>query len=453
MSAAQSVIIIPVGKFRKFALLFFPILMISFSSAIFILVEKVLLVRLSIAEMEAAVAVAYLCQIFQITCIAFAMMAQVSVARLFGSHDTKSIGPCIWQFIWFSFLSTLITLPVGLVYGDYFLKQTPISGIAFPYFYLLLSTNFLYPLGAALSCFYLGQGKTRLVLFSSIVCQIIKISLATLLILGWDPWVPSLGLMGGAISTLVAQGGFCLLLFAVFISPKYREIYYSNIWRFQLKLFWESIQLGLLRAANRILNVTCWVSIAQLVAAKGGDYLLILSIGGALSLFLPFLGDAICQTQTIVVSQIIGAKKYNLLGRVFFSGFSLAVICSALTSIPLVLFPEFTFGYLFPNVSLDILIIKQVFLGVWASFAFYTMGYVGISYILAFKDMYFSLFMGGVNWINGYLLMYISLEIIEIRPAQFWLVHSLMHGTTTLIYFIRAKKLCSRATASLQLPT
>lgn len=442
---SESLSVQPTGKIREFTLLFCPVLLIVFSSCLFLLVEKILLARLSLEEMEAAISVAYICQIFQIACVALAMMAQISVARWYGEGNWKAIGPGIWQFIWFSFLSMFITLPLGLAYGNYFLAQTPLREAALPYFHFLNSINFIHPLGTALSCFYLGQGKTRFVLFATIGSQILKILLAIPFILGWSPWIPSFGLLGGAISTLIAQGGYCLILFFVFFYSKNGERCNSKVWKLQPKLFWNCIQPGLLRAGNRILSVTCWASTAHLMAAKGEDYLIILSIGGVLSLFLPFLGDTICQAQTIVISQILGARKYNLLGKAFFSGVFWAIIFIVLTSIFLVVFSMFTFEYLFPNIALDPMIVQQVFLGVWISFAFYTLAYVGIGYILAFKDMYFSLLMGGFSWVNGYLLMYIALEKLEIGAAQFWLIHSLMHGSTMALYFLRARTLCSRA--------
>ena len=229
------------GRVREFTLLFIPILLVSFSSCLFLLVEKVLLAQLSIEEMEAAVSVAYICQIFQIVCISLAMMAQVSVAGWFGAENWKTIGPGIWQFIWFSFLSMLITVPIGFAYGNYFLAQTSIQEIAHPYFYFLSSINFIYPLGTALSCFYLGRGKTRLVLVASVGSQILKIALAIPLILGWGPWIPSFGLLGGAISTLLAQGGYCLVLFAAFCSSENRKNFSPIARNFNSSRFWEVI--------------------------------------------------------------------------------------------------------------------------------------------------------------------------------------------------------------------
>ena len=64
-------------------------------------------------------------------------------------------------------------------------------------------------------------------------------------------------------------------------------------------------------------------------------------------------------------------------------------------------------------------------------------------YILAFKDTKFSLFMGTLNWINGFLLMYISIEVVKIPADQFWLVLSLMHAITALLYLWHMKWLKS----------
>jgi Na+-driven multidrug efflux pump len=432
------------GKFKEFATLFFPVLGMAFSSCLFLLVEKILLARLSISEMEAAISVAYVCQIFQLTCVTLVMMAQVSVARWFGAKEWGEIGPGIWQFIWFSLLSTALTVPLGIAYGNYFFANTSIRELALPFFYLSMAISFLYPLGATLSCFYLGRGKTHLVLFATIGSQALKVALAIPLILGWGSWIPSLGLFGGWLSTLIAQGVLCLLLFFRFLKQKNRALYNSHIWIFRPRLFWDLIQPGLLRAGSRILNVTCWVSVARLMTAKGGDYLEVLSLGGALSLFLPFFGDAICQAQTIITSQILGAKKLYLLKKVFLYGFSLSIIFMLLTAIPLVLFPKFTFAHLFPSLNVDPLLVDRTFFGVWVSFVFYTLGYVGVSYILAFKDMTFVFLMGCFNWVNGYLLMYIAIEKVGIGADQFWLVHSLMHGSTMLIYFLRARFLLQR---------
>lgn len=433
------------GQFRKLVVLFIPIALMTFSSCLFLFIEKVLLARFSTAAMEAAVNAAYAIQIFQGPCIALVMMSQVYVGRLFGSSEWKNIGPGIWQFIWFSFFSMLVIVPCSLLYGYFYFKGTDIESTVSSYFYVLVSISFFYPMGAALSCFYLGRGKTRLILFITLSSQVVKLILAYLFIFGWG-WIPSLGLLGGAISTVIAQGGFVISLLICFLNAKNAANYASHSWHFQKKLFWECIHPGLLRAGNRILNFTCWASIAHLMIAKGSDFLLVLSIGGTLSILLSFLGDAICQAQTTSISHMLGRKDIPSMHKAFISGSLLSLIAVFVTAIPLLLFPTETFAYLFPKITLDPPMISQVFFGSWLCSAFYTWGFVPISYVLAFKDMKFSLFMGCFSWINGYFLMYFSVKIVEISADQFWTTLAIMHATNSLCYLWRTRVLLRQAT-------
>lgn len=432
------------GTLKELLLLFFPILLMTFTISIYLLIEKIFLARFSVQAMEAAVSAAYASQITQAPCIALALMAQVFVGRWHGAREWKEMGPGLWQFIWFSFLSMFVTVPFSLIYGNLYFSGTGVEDIVLPYFYFLVFTNFTYPLGAALSCFFLGQGKTRLILVSTIVTQCIKILLAYFLIFGIEGWVPPLGLLGGAISTFIAQGGFCLILFAVFLNKKHREHFHTSRWQFHFPLFWECIHPGLLRAASRVLMLTSWASIAYLMTSKGGDFLLMISIGGTLFLFLPFLGDAICQAQITIISNILGSRNYLSLQKAFNSACQLICLVVAFVGIPLVLFPLPTFHYLFPKLVLSAETISHLFIGVWVSFAFFTFSYVPLSYVLAAKDTKFLLFMGCLNWVNGYLLMYFAIQVMNIPADQFWLCLSAMHASSALLYMWRMKALKSK---------
>lgn len=440
------------GKFRELTLLFFPLLSVSFCNYLFLLVEKLFLARLSFVSMEAAVNVSYACHIFQGTTVALAMMAQVFVGRWYGAREFSLIGPGIWQFIWFSFLSMVITVPMSLAYGAWYFRGTDIEVLGLPYFYFLVGFNFLYPLSAVLSCFFLGQGRTRFVLLANLFAQLLKIGLAYLLIFGIEGWLPSLGILGGAISTVCAQGLFCVLLGSVFLGRASREMFHSHRWFFSLSFFMECMYPGLLRAVNRILNFTSWASIAHLMLAKGGDYLLVLSIGGVLSLFLPFLAEAVCQAQTAIVSYLMGSNRFIHLWTSVRSGFGLVLILSLIMGIPFIGFPLKTFGWLFPDIILNPASIQKVFFGVWLSFTFVTVTSIPLSFVLSAKDMVFSCIMGLVNWLNGFLLMYVALEKIGITHEYFWIALSLMHGSTFLVYCWRMRHIINRSLVQTPVP-
>ena len=425
---------ITAGGIRDFFALFFPALLMSFSSYFAIFIEKILLGRYSTEALQIAVSTNYACMIFQAPCKALAMMSQVFVGRWYGANERLKIGSGIWQFIWFSLLSMFVMVPLGMLYGKFYFHGTPIEQCGLPYFYSLLFINFLFPLGITLSSFYLGQRKTKLILLASFVCQTIKVVLAYFLIFN------GLGLMGGLISTAISQGAFCVFLLSCFMNTKNNALYQSRNWSFKPKLFWECIRHGFMRSITCILNFGSWSAISYVMTAKGGDYLLYLSIGGALFIFLPFLSDAICLSQTTIVSQIVGAKKYLSLKSAFRSGLTLVSLMIAITSIPLLACPIPVFHFLFPKIVLDPSVVRTLFLGVWLSFVCFVSGSVPIGYILAFKDMKFSMSMGVFNWINGFLLIYVTIQIFQVKAIAFWFILSLMHLTTAILYWMRMKK-------------
>ncbi len=439
------------GEFRSLWLFFLPLLGISFSNYLFYLLEQLFLTRVSQEAMEAALSASYPCQIFQEATIALAMMASICVGQWHGAQESKTIGPGIWQFIWFSFFSMILTVPGSLLYGQWYFQGTEIETIALPYFYLFTGFNFLYPLGAALSCFFIGQGRTHLVLWINLIDQIVKIILAYLFIFGVDSWISPMGVLGGAISNLLAQFFLCVSLGIIFLSKQHRILFNTHKWHWQPAFFWTCIQPGLFRALNRMLNMGSAASIVHLMAAKGGNHLLILSIGGSLTLFLPFIFEAAYQAQTILVSHMIGSKNFSPLLRAARSGLFLVSLPIILIGIPFLGFPSFTFHHLFPGISLDTQSIQTTFLGVWTWFAYFTIAAIPLSYILAFKDTKFYFYVGIAFWITDYTLMYLFIEKINIAANMFWLILALVQMTRTIpIYFWRMTILCNRTQKSIE---
>lgn len=440
------------GTYRGVLRLFLPILGITFFNALFPFLEKLFLAQHSIVAVGASLNAVYVSQIFQLPCIAVAMMCQVYVARWQGSRELGSIGPGVWQFMWFAILSMGLTLPFGLMYGYLYFKDTEIQSMVLPYYTFLLGISFLYSLGAALGSFYLGLGKTRLVLWSNIAIQMLRVLLCYCFIFGLEGWIPALGIMGGPVSSLIAQGIFCILLLAVFLQKKYDALYRTRDWFFKIKMFKECLSPCFLRGINRLLCYLCWASIAHLMSSKGGDFFVVLSVGGSVFLFFPCIADAICEAQITVVSQILGKQRYELLNRAYASAVLLVLSFVSIFAIPMLLFPTTMFHILFPVVSLGDAEIRQIFLGLWVSFAFFTLMYVALAHVLSFKDMRFCLLMGAFNWINGFLLMYWMVEKVEIAADQFWLSLSLMHVSTAVLYMWRTRILQARLYSSPQTP-
>lgn len=423
-------------SFTKYLILFLPLAIITFSTNLFPTIEKILLALLSKEDMEASLSAYYAVQIFQMSAVSLVMMAQVYVGSWYGEKKWNLIGPGIWQFIWFSIFSIVIILPLGYFYGNFYFKGTVIEDIALPYYYFLLVISFLFPIGGALTCFFLGQGKTTLVFIVTLVCHFIKLPLGYILIFGWK-WVPSLGIMGGALSIFITQLGLCTTLLFNFLNKKNHRLYRTRDWRFNWSLFWECIQPGILRAINRLLTVANWGAITYLMTQGGEHHLLVLSIGGTLILLTTFFGEAICMTQMTVISQILGSKNYASLYSAFVPSIILTTGFAIVLSICLLIFPNWTFLHLFSSITLDHSTIRLIFTGIWCCSTFWIFSFIPIGYILAFKDTYFSLIMGFVNWIVGFFFIYICIEVYQVSYVYFWFLFSFLHVTAALLYSLR----------------
>lgn len=423
-------------SFKQYLILFLPIALMTFSTHLFPTVEKILLASLSKEDMEASLSAYYAVQIFQLATVSLAMMAQVFTGNWYGEKKWHLIGPGVWQFIWFSLLSSIIVLPFGYLYGKAYFTGTIIENIVLPYYYALLAMSFLFPLGGALTCFFLGRGKTLLIFITTVICHLIKIPIGYALIFGWK-WIPGMGLMGGALSIFITQLGFCLALFIVFLSKENHKLYKTREWNFKLPFFLECIKPGVLRAINRLLTMGNWGAITYLMTKGGENHLLILSIGGTLTLLTTFLAEAICLAQMTVVSQILGTKSYNSLYSAFRPGIILSTIATLLLSINLLIFPNWTLQTIFPTILLDPSTVRVIFAGVWLVSTLCIFSFLPISYVLAFKDTRFSLFMGFVNWVTGFLFIYSFMEILHVPAEYFWFLLAFLHFTTTLFYYLR----------------
>ena len=441
-----------VGDFRNLWVLFVPLAGTAFADYISSLLENLFLGKVSNQAMESAINATYACQIFQAASIALVMMAQVSVARLSGGNQDRSIGPGIWQYIWASLISMLFTVPASLFYGNWFFKGTEIAGSVLPYFHLLTWFNFLYPLGATLTCFFLGRGKVRFILVANLIDQTFKILLTYILIFGLEPWIKPVGFLGGLIANLTTQALFCCALFAIFIRKKTAISFDSRNWKLNPTLFWSSIRPGIFRALNQGLNAAGWSLIAHLMLSKGGDFLLILSLGGSLTLFLPFLFEAIYQSQTTVVSQILGADKQQPLLKAARPALLLSFGCIAIGAIPFIVFPTFTIKLLFPEITLNPESIRNMLFGVWLWFAYFTVSAVPLSYILSFKDTKFYFIIGAIYLVSDYIFMLYFIDKVKVEASLFWIILALIQMTSSIpIYFWRMNYLCKKSERQLRL--
>ena len=433
----------PAGSLRELLRISIPLMLTFFSGNFLILCDRFFLGHFSVESMEGAVAASALILLFQQPLARIASMTQVFIGTNFGAGRYHLLGELVWQMIWFSLFSMVLTLPLSYFIAPLIFGEGAIASHASSYFYPLVWANFLLPVSIALSSFYIGQGRTKAVCLSTFLMHGINIALDPLLIFGVDGVLEPMGARGAAIATVIAQGIFCALLFIPFLQKKRRNVFGTDHYKFNWSTFWEFLRVTLPRAFARIIALCAWVATMTLFLNKGGNYLHIFSIGVTLCCFVNFINDGMQQGIITIASNLIGAKNYPAIWKLIRSSFILLTCSSLLLFVPFVLFPE-ALSSLFPQIASENLlpIFSQACFWFWAYLICYGYNVIGMGILISSKDTVFQLIIIPFIWIAAYLPCYYALYVWNWPPAHLWSImgwECLIFGSICMLRCLKEK--------------
>lgn len=421
------------GSIREIIALAAPIFLIQFSTCLVGFFERILFSHFSISSLEASLNAVYILRLFQLPAIAVTMMGQAFVGYYNGTRQPNSIGSCVWQMIWFSLLSMLLIVPLSFYCFHLFFAGTEIETQVAPYFFLLSFSNFLFPMGTALSSFYLGRGKVKFITLTTLLVALLNAGLDFLLIYGVPSLIPPLGLKGAALATILSQGVFCTILLILFLNKSNDQTYATRYWQWRPKAFWHFISPSLPRAFGRLVLISVWAANSHVMVAKGGDYLLVLTIGGTIVLFLSFLGDGLLQALVVLVSNAFGGQDFANIKRILRSGLVFAWMIGLTLSLFLIFFPQGVLSLL----SLPEFTHSTSLAWVWFHIMVTLMNALPLSVLLSAKDTLFLLFANLATWITGYLPVHLGITYFGLSCDKFWLLASTSMFVSTGLYFFR----------------
>lgn len=433
MKVAQEFNKYPLGSLAQVGSLSLPLILSLFSGSLMGFCDRIFVGMISKEALEGLAIAVYLSLLLQVTCIRISSINQVFVASELGKGEARQGGVYTWQMIWFSLFSMALTLPVGFGMASFAFPNSLAGQLGKQYFMVIMSGNFLFPLGATLAAFFSGQGKTRLITYVTLISHLANITLNYLFIFGWDPVIPPLGVKGAAFATLASQGFFCAVLFSLFIGKK--QLWGTREWAFQKNPFLESLRLGVPRALARFSALLAWNAAVYFITLKGRDYLLVLSIGSSLCLFISCINEGMGQG-LITLFSYLKEKSYSMVLKGIKGGF-LFLFCSFLIiGLPLVLFQKELIGlFLHEEVSPETFsYLRLGCLWVWLFFLFEGFAWIGLSLMTALgKTLYFLKMNLIINWPTIFTPMFLGIYLFEWSPDKIWLMCSLSCLTAGVI--------------------
>ncbi|MDR3179834.1 MAG: MATE family efflux transporter [Holosporaceae bacterium] len=316
-------------------------LMISMMSVfLMLLIDRVMLASYSIDSMNAAIMSGNFVCIFAFMFTALANTAEIFVGQYNGSKQYNKLAAPVWQMIYMSFATLVISLPIAYfsdhinMLPHYYLED----GVA--YQKILMYFVLTQPLRVALAAFFVGQGRTKIIILSVAVGALLNIALDYALIFGIKDIIPSMGCKGAAIATVIAECAQIVILATVFFSEKNREIYrtFENR-RFNLKLSGDCFKIGLPLALENCVSMVAWYLVQAAISHTSKDAATIYNIGINVYLFFLFIGEGANKAVAAICSNMIGRGDLESVEKTRKIFVAISVFFGGIMVLPLALYP------------------------------------------------------------------------------------------------------------------
>lgn len=431
----------PIASFRELVSLAFPLTLTALSSSLLSFCDRTFLSHYSQGAWKAVGAALSLTFLFQITLIMIALVGQAIIGHYKGAEKEEKIGPFVWQMIYFSLLSMVLTYPLSFFTESYFLGSE-IQEEALTYFRLLMSTNFLYPLGASLASFFLGRGKNQTVLLVTITTQALNALLDYLLIFGIKGYIPPMGIKGAAIATVIAQAAYCSILFALFMKKKNIPLFNTRDKHFNLPLMWEGLKTGIPRTFGRSMVVGAWSASSYLMIQKGGDFLLVHTFGVTIFIILTFIVEGMGQAIVTIISHALGKNHSDIFHKCLRSSL-LFVFCSTIiVGIPLVLMQNSVIHFFVkaPLTPSSHALLKKCCFIIWFGCFGTGINRIGVCMLTASRDTLFYALCASSQWITATIPTLYGIGMLGWSPTSFFVVdfiNCLTIGTICILRFLK----------------
>lgn len=328
-------------KYKTILKVALPLMVSSFIQAIVLITDTAFLSRHDTLSYDAAGNAGLLFMTLFIAMTGMSDGTQILIARRIGQNKLKRVGRI--------FGTTLITLG-GLALTFWviiqFLVPSFLTNISKSMEIANLQIEFLNYRSYALflgifllssQAFFFATGKTKVVLFSSIIIAFSNIALDWVLIFG-KFGLPSMGIAGAALASTIAEGIGALFLLSYLLFGKQKKKYhlFSSI-AFRMDSFKELIKIGSPIMLQGIFALGTW-TIFFIWIEQMGEFELTVSQNIRSLYFLAFIPIwGFSTTTKTYISQYIGNKKFDELKKIqkriqmltaLFLGFIIAVTIS-----------------------------------------------------------------------------------------------------------------------------
>ncbi len=373
-------------------------------------------------------------------------MSEVFVAQYNGAKRYDKLGSPVWQMIWLAFFSLLLFIPLGIWGGPSVFSGSQNAESEIIYFRWLMFFGPSYALLTSFAGFFIGRGKTTVMIWLAVFANLVNIGLDWALIFGIPGIIPELGIKGAAIATCTGyflEAG-CLAL--LFFHKETRENFGTANWRLDWKEMKRCLRVGIPQGIFCCLEIIGWWVFFWMMTSLSTKHITISSICQSFTILLSFFCDGLSRGSAAVAGNLIGAQKQDLIGKVLKSGMYLLLMFSLVTSLFLVIDPQDTVELLFfehfdPIQASELQSLKACMICAFVYMFFEGFRWILSGILVAAGDTLFLLVGGSLSvWIFLLLPVYFTVVQHNLPIEAAWFITAVYSALLLSFYWIRFKR-------------
>ncbi|MDR1952668.1 MAG: MATE family efflux transporter [Elusimicrobiota bacterium] len=332
------------GGYLEFLKIAIPLVISTGIGAIQLFINRTFLSWYSTTSFAASVPAGISC--FAIFSLFLGTLAYVDVfvAQYYGKGEYRSIGPAVWQSVYLAFGAALIMLFISFFSDAIFNAAAHGKEIAIEEakFFRIMCYGALPALsGAALSGFYAGRGKTKVVLFVSMIGVFANIILDFILIFGKFGF-PELGISGAALASNLSFLITLIIYIILIISKKNNNLYNTRCVKVDFSFMKKLLKFGFPNGVQFFFDMAGFGIFVLIIGRLGIEALSASNIALNVNhlVFMPLIGCGIATS--VMVGKYLGQNKYSLAKASVRSASQIIYFYAFCVILTLIVFPEYT---------------------------------------------------------------------------------------------------------------
>ncbi|MHB9108417.1 MAG: MATE family efflux transporter [Armatimonadota bacterium] len=325
--------------YREVLHLAWPLFLSYGSSTILQFTDRMFLTWYSPEAMAATAPAGMLAFTVQALFIGLVGYAATFVAQYTGAGRPRQAVAAVWQALFLAVLAALLLLPLALAGGAVFrLAGHPpaMQGMERDYFRIFILGAFPFIAAAAVSGYFIGKGKTQVLLWVNLAGALVNVVLDYLLIFGaWG--FPQLGVSGAALASVLAQ---CVTLAAGFVIFLRDTRCVAGAWRPELALMRRLLRFGAPSGVQFMLDIMGWTFFLLLIGRLGTAELGATNLGFQVNSFAFFPVLGIAMAASTLVGQHLGRNRADLADRAVWSSIHLGLLFTLVMGVLFVTIPH-----------------------------------------------------------------------------------------------------------------